>query len=413
MVHYKKFKSGLRMIVVKNEQLFSVSCGIMAGVGSAYESEKENGISHFIEHTTFKGTQKRDSFSVSADSEFLGSRLNAYTAKEVTLYYVKSTTEKIDDSFEILSDLYVNATYPSDELEKEKGVVIEEINMSDDTPDELCMDTLSQAFFGNEGYGRTILGNKKTVLSFTRDDIIKFREKYYTANNTVIVFAGNIDEKRAEELVERYVEGKLPTGNNDLDKPSCDIVFSEKAVKKDIEQVHLALAFRGEAFDKNTELISIASNVLGGGMSSRLFQKIREELGLCYTVYSYPSSYLGVGSHVIYSGLNPKEIKTAYDEIMKVLEVFQRDGITEREFLGAKNQNSASTVMAQESTATLMMLYAKYLLMTGKVYDNAGKIKAMEDVSLEQINDYIKNKMDFSRFAISLVGKNADGIKLK
>lgn len=413
MIHYKKFKSGLRMIVVKNEQLFSVSCGIMAGVGSAYENECENGISHFIEHTTFKGTKKRDSFSVSADSEFLGSRLNAYTAKEVTLYYIKSTTDKIDDSFEILSDLYVNAVYPSDEIEKEKGVVIEEINMSEDTPDELCMDALSQAFFGNEGYGRIILGTKKTVSSFTRDDIIKFREKYYTANNTVIVFAGNVDEKKAEELVERYVEGKLPSGKIDLDKPSCNVVFSEKAVKKDIEQVHLALAFKGERFDENTELISIASSVLGGGMSSRLFQRIREELGLCYTVYSYPSAYLNVGSHVIYAGLNPNEVNKAYNEIMKVLEDFQRDGITEREFLGAKNQNSASTIMSQESTATLMMLYAKYLLMTGKVYDNVGKIKAMEDITLEQINCYIKTEMDFSKFAVSLVGKNADGIKLK
>ncbi len=413
MIHYKEFKSGLRMIVVKNEQLFSVSCGIMAGVGSAYENECENGISHFIEHTTFKGTKKRDSFSVSADSEFLGSRLNAYTAKEVTLYYIKSTTDKIDDSFEILSDLYVNAVYPSEEIEKEKGVVIEEINMSEDTPDELCMDTLSQAFFGNEGYGRTILGSKKTVSSFTREDIIKFREKYYTAKNTVIVFAGNVDEKKAEELVERYVEGKLPSGKINLDKPSCNVVFSKNAVKKDIEQVHLALAFKGERFDENTELISIASSVLGGGMSSRLFQRIREELGLCYTVYSYPSAYLNVGSHVIYAGLNPNEVNKAYNEIMKVLEAFQRDGITEREFLGAKNQNSASTIMAQESTATLMMLYAKYLLMTGKVYDNVGKIKAMENISLEQINRYIKTEMDFSKFAVSMVGKNADGIELK
>lgn len=413
MVSYKEFKSGLRMIVVKNEQLFSVSCGIMAGVGSAYESESENGISHFIEHTTFKGTKKRDSFSVSADPEFLGSRLNAYTAKEVTLYYIKSTTDKIDESFEILSDIYVNSVYPTEEIEKEKGVVIEEINMSDDTPDELCLDTLSQAFFGDEGYGRTILGSKKNVSSFTREDIIKFREKYYTAKNTVIVFAGNIDEKRAEELVYKYVEGNLPLGQDFLDKPRFDLRFSEKRVKKDIEQIHLALAYEGEKFDENTELISIASTVLGGGMSSRLFQKIREELGLCYTVYSYPSSYMNVGSHVLYAGLNPNAVKKAYDEMRKVVEVFQRDGITEREFLGAKNQNNASNVMAQESTATLMMLYAKYLLMTGKVYDNAKKIKAMESVTLEQMNDYIKNKMDFSRFAISIVGKNADEVKLK
>ncbi len=412
MVYFKKFKSGLRMIVVKNEQLFSVSCGIMAGVGSAYESEKLNGISHFIEHTTFKGTAKRDSFSISADSEYLGSRLNAYTAKEVTLYYIKSTTDKIDDSFEILSDIYVNSTYPEEELEREKGVVIEEINMSDDTPDELCLDLLSEAFFSDKGYGRTILGSKENVKNFKREDILKFREKYYTAENTVIVFAGNVNEKQAESLVERYVEGKLPTGNRIL-VPASDIKFGVKTVKKDIEQIHLGLAFRGEKLNVNTEELSVASTILGGGMSSRLFQRIREELGLCYTVYAYPSAYINTGSLVIYSGLNSGKIEKAYSEIMKILEKFKADGVGEKEFIGAKNQNLASNVMAQESTATLMMLYAKYLLVTGQVYDNESRIKAMENLSLDRVNNYIKNEMDFSKLAVSLVGKNVDASFIK
>jgi predicted Zn-dependent peptidase len=176
----------------------------MVGAGSYLETAKNNGISHFIEHTTFKGTEKLSSFEVSEAFEEIGSQVNAFTSKETTCYYVKSTEMALERSFEILSDMFLNSVYKGEELEKEKGVVIEEINMCNDTPEEVCLDCLSEAYFGNEGLGRTILGPIENIKEFSKKYIDEFRNDYYNADNIVISFAGNIDEKRAESLVEKY-----------------------------------------------------------------------------------------------------------------------------------------------------------------------------------------------------------------
>ena len=204
MVFYKKYENGLKVVVNKMNGVMSVSVGIMVGAGSYLENHKNNGISHFIEHTTFKGTEKLSSFEVSESFEEIGSQVNAFTSKETTCYYVKSTEMALERSFEILSDMFLNSVYKKEELEKEKGVVIEEINMCNDTPEEVCLDCLSEAYFGDEGLGRAILGPIKNIKSFTKNDIDEFRRDYYNADNIVISFAGNIDENKAITLVEKY-----------------------------------------------------------------------------------------------------------------------------------------------------------------------------------------------------------------
>ena len=405
MAYLKTFESGLRLVVAKIQGLYSVTMGIMVGAGSVNESAENNGISHFIEHTTFKGTNKRTSFEVSDDAEFIGAKINAFTSKDATAYYIKSTADKVENSFEILSDIFVNATYDQKELEREKGVVCEEISMVDDTPDEICLDLLSEAFFGKTGYGKTILGSKENVNSFTREDILNYRNACYTAENTVVVFAGNVDEKLAEKLTEEYIEGKLPQ------KGKCEVkksehIFGSLSAKKDIEQAHFALAFKGVKFgDEKQDYLTLASTVLGGGMSSRLFQRIREELGLCYTVFAYPSYYKDTGSLVIYAGVNPSTTKQAYEAVMEVIEKFAREGITEKEFTRAKNQILSSHVMSQESTASLMTAHAKYLLETGKLYDYNEAIKKLENIRYEAVNKFIMEELDFTNFASAIVSK--------
>ena len=204
MIVYKEFNNGLRLIMNKMEGLMSVSTGVFVKTGSANESEKDNGISHFIEHVMFKGTEKRTAFEISEHIDRIGGQINAYTSKEVTCYYTKSTAEHVETSIEILSDIFFNSKFDKEELEKEKGVVIEEINMCEDSPEDICLDLLAESYYGKEGFGRTILGPVKNIKKFSREDVLAYMNRYYTADNVVISVAGNIDLKETEQLVEKY-----------------------------------------------------------------------------------------------------------------------------------------------------------------------------------------------------------------
>ena len=203
MVHSKTFGNGTRLIVKQMPGLMSVSMGIIVHTGASVETDAEDGISHFIEHMMFKGTEKRTAYRISDEMDAIGAQMNAFTSKDITCYYAKSTTGHAAEAFEILSDLFLNSTFPEDELAREKGVIIEEINMNDDTPDDLCLDLLSRAFYGERGYGRNILGTRENVSGFTRADIKNYMAQRYTPENIVISMAGNIDVKLAEELAEK------------------------------------------------------------------------------------------------------------------------------------------------------------------------------------------------------------------
>lgn len=207
MVHFKQFDNGLRLVVNQMSGLMSVTMGILVHTGASVESDKEDGISHFIEHMMFKGTKKRTAFKISDEMDRIGAQMNAFTGKDLTCYYAKSTTGHAEEAFEILADLFLNSTFPEDEMSREKGVIIEEINMNEDTPDDLCLDMLSRAYYGERGYGRNILGPRKNVEGFTRDDIKSYMQKRYCSDNIVISMAGNIDINIAEAMVEKYFAG--------------------------------------------------------------------------------------------------------------------------------------------------------------------------------------------------------------
>ncbi|MDE6597029.1 MAG: insulinase family protein, partial [Clostridia bacterium] len=304
MVHCKKLNNGIRLIVKQMNGLMSVSMGILVHTGASVESDSEDGISHFIEHMMFKGTEKRTAFAISDEMDRIGAQMNAFTSKDITCYYAKSTTGHAEEAFEILSDLFLNSTFPEDEMSREKGVIIEEINMNDDTPDDLCLDLLSQAFYGEKGYGRNILGSRKNVSGFTKSDVQKYMSKRYTPDNIVISMAGNIDVSLAEQLVEKYF-ACVPVAKTENSPVPVELTAKSLLRKKEIEQIHIGLAFPSvKRYDKLFDATQIMNSVLGGSMSSRLFQKVREELGLAYTVYSYLSPYSEAGSLVVYAGVN-------------------------------------------------------------------------------------------------------------
>ncbi len=413
MVNLKEYDNGLKLVVKKMDGVMSVSVGVWVGAGSRLETDKNNGISHFLEHMTFKGTEKLTAFELSEAFDEIGSQPNAFTSKENTCYYVKSTIPALERSFELLSDMFLNSTYKTEEIEKEKGVVIEEINMCSDTPEDVCFDNLSLAFFGDEGLGKTILGPSENIKAFDKSYILDYKKDYYNADNVVICFAGNVDFGFAQNLVEKYFVPFISTKKSKLWQPIKRTNLANIIKKnKDIEQNHLAIAFdgvkyNGEYFDE----MSLLNTIMGSGMSSRLFQKVREELGLCYTVYSYPSGYRDVGSLAIYAGLNPNQTLEAYDAIFSVLKDLKRDGITEKEFEKGKAQVLSSFAFSQENTASQMMLYGKYLLFEGKIFNNDEKIKNIENIKIEKVNELIE-KLNFDKYSVSLIGKTAEEIKL-
>lgn len=404
MVYFKKFDNGLKLIVNRIEGLTSVSFGVMVKTGSVNESEKTNGISHFIEHTVFKGTDKRSAFEISDHIDRIGAQINAFTSKEITCYYTKSTAEHFEESAEIVSDLFFNAKFNEEELKKEKGVIVEEINMSEDTPEDLCLDLLAESCFGKSGLGRPILGSIKNVKSFTRADVLKYMDEYYTADNVVISVAGAIDPKVAEDIATKYFAENFKRLTRKKTISETEENFSNLVKVKRIEQSHIALAYKTLSVkDERTSALSIANAILGGGMSSRLFQKIREEMGLCYTVYSYPSLYEDRGVLEIYGGVNTGSRDKAFSAIVSEFKNFVLGGITESEFLRAKEQIKSSFIMGRESSASQMLLYGKHLLFMDEVFDFEKEMKKLDGISKNEVEDVIK-LFDADKFATATVG---------
>ncbi len=404
MVHLKQFDNGLRLIVNKMDSLMSVSMGIIVHTGASQESDSEDGISHFIEHMMFKGTKKRTAFQISDEMDRIGAQMNAFTAKDITCYYAKSTTGHAEEAFEILADLFLESTFPEDEMEREKGVVIEEINMNEDTPDDLCLDMLSTAYFGNKGYGRTILGPRENVAGFTVGDIKRYMGKHYTPQNVVISMAGNIDFDVADNIVAKYfachnsgIFSKRPV--------EIDLKGQSLLKSKDIEQVHIGIAYPSvKRYDRLFDATQIMNTVLGGGMSSRLFQTVREKLGLAYTVYSYVTAYAEAGALAVYAGVNSEKYLNSVEAIYDCIADMRKKNISREEFTRGKEQLISSSIFSRESTSSQMLLYGKELLYSGKVYDFEERFKRISQVTLNDVFEAIEYNFDDRFKATAVVG---------
>ncbi len=412
MVKVKTYPNGLRVIVKEIEYVQSVTMGIMVGVGSAFETQSENGISHFIEHVNFKGTEKRTAFDISDEIDSIGAQINAFTSKDVTCYYVKCIRDHVEKSFEILSDIFLNSVYPKEELDKERTVIIEEINMTEDTPDDLCIDKLATAFFGDRGYGATILGPMENALRFSRDDIFNYRKKYYVPKNTVISFAGKVKYEEVIDMVDKYFAGYQGESIYVPHLVETNVYTNDVCVDKSIEQVHFGLAIPSAEISSDKRYASLClSSILGGGMSSRLFQSVREKRGLAYSVYSFMSSYKEAGVLYIYAGVNPKTVKSAYDCILEELNGLSNNGITLKELNRAKEQIKGSTALSSESTSSLMMSYGKRLLLTNDIFDIEKELNKLSSLTLEDVNQLAKEKFNSSVMATSIVGKGVKPLR--
>lgn len=406
MLKVHTLNNGVRLLLNKIEGSYSVSMGIFVGAGSSNETPKENGISHFIEHVTFKGTEKRSSFDISNEVELIGGDINAYTTRNLTCFYVKSTVEHTKKAFDILADVFLCSKYDEEELEKEKGVIIQEINMYDDTPDDLCADLLLESYFGKTGYGARILGSKKRVQSFTRSDVLNYKKKYYTADNIVISVCGGFDEAEVISMVRDYfcgMEKSLMTAKPEINTLNLS---GSLAKNKNITQTHIALGFDGIGLlNENLDAFSVATYVLGGGMSSRLFQSVREKLGLCYSVYSYATAFRDCGFGMIYAGVDPNNKEAAYDAIIAELTKLKKEKITDEEFVRSSEQIKSSLVFAQESMSSQMQIHAKRLLLTGEVVDFKERYERVLKMTKNDVNGLIDGLFDINTLSKAVVGK--------
>lgn len=401
-----KFKNGLTLTHNYIDSVRSVAIGVMVAAGCVNETKKENGISHFIEHMMFKGTTSRTAFQIADDLDSVGAMFNAYTSKQNTCYYTVSVDEYADKCMEVLSDIYFNSTFPEDEMEKEKGVVLEEINMTEDTPDDICLELLSSEYYKGHTLGKTILGPQKNVKGFTKEQLHAYVDKYYVANNTVISIVGDIKKDDAIALVNKYFTDNF--SKKTVKKKGYDkhVTSPSQVVKnRKINQANVGIAFPGFPLQSKEEtVLKLFNTAFGDGMTSRLFQRIREERGLVYSIFSMPSCYMNDGFFTIFFASNPKSVEVAIKEIKKEIMDVVANGITEKEFERAKIQLKSGLVLGSESTIALMRACGNKALLSGDTFDIDKKIAEIENASIDDVKKVVEYIFDFDKVVVSYVG---------
>lgn len=379
--------NGLRVVTDHVPSVESVAVGVWAGVGTRNEDLSVNGVAHMVEHMLFKGTKNRDAQQIVEVIENVGGHMNAYTSREVTSYHIHLLKEDLGLALDVLADMVQNSTMPADEVERERGVIIQEIGMCHDTPDDIIFDHYFETAYPKQALGAPILGTHSIIENMHRDALMGYVEKFYTPERLVICASGNLKHDELIEMVERKFNA-LPANQNE-DRADAAYQGGEYRESRDLEQSHIVLGFRGiPRLSQDHYAAQILTTILGGGMSSRLFQEVREKRGLVYSIYGFNSSYSDDGQVGIYAGTGPDKlpelIPVVCDEVKKI-----GTTITDEELVRAKSQLRSSILMARESMMNRANQNAKSLLMRDTIRSpeeiiddiNAVTIKTLQRVS--------------------------------
>ncbi|OGW34926.1 MAG: hypothetical protein A2088_05820, partial [Nitrospirae bacterium GWD2_44_7] len=382
----------------------SVALGVWVKVGSRNELPEKNGISHFLEHMFFKGTQKRSARDIAVDTDSMGGDLNAFTSRESTTFYIKVLDEYFDKGIELLSDIFIHSTFPEEDIEKEKGIIKEEIKMVEDTPDDYIYDLFNQTIWGNDGIGQPILGSRETIKSFIREDLVSHTKKHYGTKGIVISCAGNFETDRLLDALNHNFSS-LRKGLEPKTVPSRSEFNSRiKVHSKELSEVHLCLGVEGmPQASKDRYVLFILNTILGGGVSSRLFQEIREKRGLVYSVYSYISSYADTGVLAVYAGTGKKKVSQVIELVLKELRGLAgilSDVDVER----AKAQLKGNLILGLESTSSRMQNIARQEMYYGRYYSPSEIIKDINSISLAQVKELAENLLSRSNTALTVLG---------
>lgn len=381
----KKLDNGIPVLIDNIESINTVSLGIFVNTGSRNEYPEESGVSHYIEHMMFKGTETRTAKEISEAIDNEGGMINAYTSRDITAYYIQMLSNKIGTGIEILSDMFMNSTFTEENLEKERNVIIEEIRMYDDIPEEIIHDeNVKYAVTGVQS--NSVLGTIESLKGITRERFLKYFNEQYVASNLVISVAGKVDVEEIYSLLNKGL-GKFRDSSfrRDIDT-SFTINGGENIIKKDTNQVHLCFNTRGNGVKDDMKYPgAIISSVLGGNMSSRLFQKIREERGLAYSVYSYGTAFLEGGLFTIYAGTTKESYKEVLEIIKNEFNDIRENGISESELQKSKNQFLSMLTFSLESSKGKMSRMANSYLLYDEVIDIDEIIEKIEKITLEDI----------------------------
>ena len=405
--------NGLTIIGEEIPYVKSISLGLWINAGSRIEDEKISGISHFIEHMLFKGTKNRTSKDIASEIDNLGGQINAFTSKECTCYYVKLLDSHIDIGIDILSDMILNPLFDKIDIDKERLVILEELKMYEDSPEDLAYDLLIENIYSGDGLGMNIIGTTKSLDDINQEEILNYFEKYYVPNNSVISISGNF---KFEEMIEK-IEEKL----KDWERKELEIKLKKAEFKncfitknKDTEQINLAMSLEAIPTENIEEVYALAviNTIFGGSISSRLLQKIREEKSLVYSIYSSQSLYEKCGELGIFASMSNENLEEVYNLIIEEIKNLKENYLTDKEIRETKEQLKGSYILGLESTSSRMMSIGKAMLLNKKVKTTDEILDCIDNVDKKTIESVIDKIFTLEKLGVCIVGREVEKIKL-
>jgi predicted Zn-dependent peptidase len=406
-VSKKILKNGLRVVTIPMKDNPTATVLVLVEAGSKYEKKEVNGISHFLEHMCFKGTEKRPkAIDISKELDALGSQYNAFTAQEYTGYYAKSDAKHFKKIFDVISDIYLNSTFPEAEMQKEKGVIIEEINMYEDMPNRHVQDLLMGLLYGDQPAGWNIAGEKQNILDMKRDDFVAYKKAHYLPEATVLVVAGAVTEKEVLKQAEK-IFGVLPRGKKSKKLKTIDTQSKpEVLIKwKDTDQTHFVLAFRThDLFYKKNHVFSVLGGVLGGGMSSRLFQKLREEMGVGYYVRAYNDTYTDHGFFQVSAGVDNKRIQEVTEAVLAECKKLTLEKVSAEELEKVKECLIGNMKLSLESSDDIANFYGGQELLKKEIKSSEDKAREIRKVTSADVQKLAKEVFKEQSLNLALIG---------
>lgn len=413
---FHTFDSGLRLVVVPMPATKTATVLVLCGTGSKYETKDINGISHFLEHMMFKGTSKRpDKLQIARELEGIGANFNAFTGKEYTGYYAKASAAKLDKISDVVFDIFLNSRLAAEDIDMERGVIIEEINMYRDLPQRYIGDLFERLLYGDQPAGWEIAGEKETIVSLKRDQFVHYFNSHYIASNTIVAVAGNVDPQAVKKSTEEYFKD-IRKAEKISKLPVVEAQTAPQALVhyKKTDQSHFIMGFRAyDMFDERKYAASVLALVLGGGMSSRLFQEVRDKRGLAYYVGADSENNTDTGVFGASAGVNndkaTEAVKVILDEFAKIKE----KGITKEELQHAKDQIEGSMAISLENSMAVAQSYAWPVLFENKVLTPEEELDKIKGVTLEDIHNVAKDVFDNKKLNFAIIGPFEDEDKFK
>lgn len=396
--------NGLQVVTEHIESVKSVSAGIWVKTGSRNEADELAGVTHFLEHMLFKGTENRSSYDIALSMEAVGGYLNAFTSTEYTCYYARCLDTKLPLALDVLSDMVRHSIFPDEELEKEKKVVLEEMKMYKDSPDDLIFEEFSSQVFGNHPIGRPIIGYEKTVSSFSRQNLFDYMNDRYQPSNLLVTVAGHVNHEEVVKLVSELLNQSNEKEVSQPEQPLTEYSTSQKEISKAIEQTHMIIGKRGLYYDHPDKyLLLLANTVLGGGMSSRLHQNIREKYGYCYSIGTFNQSYTDSGLFGVYIGTDKEYVSHVRELISKEFEIIQQKPVPKQELKEAKAQLKGKLLLSQESTSNRMTRLAKSELYFNRFVTLDELVENIDSVTAEDLQRFTNEFFNGDEFSETLL----------